>query len=210
MFSRKCAGLFLMLVSLPVFASVPAKDLTSISRDFMFEIVEVANFSKTKSGQISTESQNRVKSVSAKIDFVALAKKALTPKWSKYSETEKKDFLATLQELLEQVVYPKAKNINVQSDDLKFESVPGKKGRIKVTAEVEREKKGEMVTQNIEIELIYDLKISKITDAVVEGELISANLKRQFDEALKKKTFSQIIEQMKKRVDESKSPKTPS
>lgn len=205
---RICSVLVLLGLSASLRAAPDAKDFQKLAHDFMFEIVEVADYSKSKQGEISLESQNKVKSVSSKIDFLALAKTSLASKWGKFKEQERKDFLATLQDLLEQVVYPKAKNINVKNDDLKFVPVAKKAGHIMVLADVEREKKGEMVSEKIEIELVFDPKTGKIKDAVLEGETISANLKRQFDEALKKKSFSQIIEQMKKRVNESKSKKS--
>jgi len=175
-----------------------------MAKDFLFEIVEVAKFSKSQQGNITAESQTKVKSLSQKIDYTALAKKSLGARWAKYKEQERKDFLATLQTLLEEVVYPKAKNINVDNEDLKFEIVKGKPTQVKATAEVEREKKGEMVSQSLDIVMVYDAKSKKLVDAIIDGEQVSSNLKRQFDEALKKKTFAQIIEQMKKRVSDAK------
>ena len=198
----------LIVASVGISPAWAAPDYSSLAKEFMTQLVDVAQKSKTQKGAVSQDSQTLVKSVSGRIDFSALARRSLGTRWTKYPAVDRTRFMATLQELLEVVVYPKAKNISVKGEDIKYEAVKGKSGEIKAMAEIEREKKGELVTEKLDVVLIFDSKSGKIVDAIIEEEQISANLKRQFDEALKKKTFQQIIEQMKKRVDEAKAKKT--
>ena len=181
-----------------------AADTVASAKIFMTQLIDLSKHSREKQGVASDESTRQVKDLSAKIDFQALAKKTLGKRWNGYSAADRREFMATLQELLEVVVYPKAQKITAKSDDVKFEKVAGQPSNVKAVAEIEREKKGDIVTEKLEVVLSFDPAGAKIVDAEIEGELISANLKRQFDEALKKKTFRNIIDQMKKRVDESK------
>ncbi len=180
------------------------QDDINTAKTFMNGLVEVSELSKSREGVVSNESQSKVKEVSAKVDFAALAKKALGKNWSGQPEIERKAFMQALQELLEVVVYPKAKKIAVSKDQITYEPVAGKAGHIKALAQIEREKKGERVTEKLETILIIDSKTKKINDAVIEGEMISANLKRQLDAALKKQTFKKIVEAMRKRVEDAK------
>lgn len=184
-------------------AAVSAHASIDNARKFMTGLVELANISKEKAGQRDDSTTSKVQELSGHIDFTALAKKSFGAKWAKFPEAERKEFLKTLQELLEVVAYPNAKKIAVNPEALVFEEAPAKKGQVKVLGKVTREKKGELVNQNVEVVLLYD-KADKIVDAVLEGELLSANLKKQFTEALKKQSFAQIIEKMKKRVWEAR------
>lgn len=184
-------------------AAVSAHASIENARKFMTGLVELANISKAKSGASDESTSGKVQELSSHIDFTALAKKSFGAKWAKFPEAERKEFLKTLQELLEVVAYPNAKKIAVNPEALVFEEAPAKKGQVKVIGKVTREKKGELVNQNVEVVLLYD-KADKVVDAVLEGELLSANLKKQFTEALKKQSFAQIIEKMKKRVWEAR------
>lgn len=177
-------------------ASIP------LAEGFMHQLIDLAQLSREKGGEDSEESRKLVKTLSDQIDFEGLARLSL-PKWSKYTPAQRADFLKTLQELLEKVVYPMAKKISAKKDELHFGTVDGKDNQVRVDGRIEHEKDGEVIQDKIEIVLIYQ-KAPKIVDAILEGEKISSNLKRQFGEALKKQSFGQIIEKMKKRVHEAK------
>jgi ABC-type transporter MlaC component len=168
------------------------------AKEFMGDLVEVAQLSQSAGGKTNADSQAKIRALSARVDFEALGRRSLGARWKKISAAERADFLKTLQELLEVVVYPAAKKITVKSQDLGYREAPG--GKVMVTGKVERDKNGERVVQDLEIGLIYDAKSKKIIDAVLEGEVFSANLNRQFTEALKKQSFASIIAKMKKRV----------
>lgn len=171
------------------------------AKSFMSDLVEVAQLSQ-KQETPDANIKERIRSLSSRIDFTTLAQSSWgSARWKKFSKTDRKEFLDTLQELLEEVVYPNARKVAVRPEDLSY--TPGKGHRVNVQGRVVREKKGERVTQSVEVGLIYDRKDHKIVDAVIEGEVLSANLKRQFNEALKKQSFAQIIQKMKKRVAEA-------
>lgn len=152
-----------------------------------------------------TQPKEKIKEASAKVDFQGLAQKGFGPaRWKSFKAADRTDFLNTFQDLLETVAYPKAKKISTQKDSLQYQAVAGKTSQVKVLGDIEREKKGELVKQKMEVVLQVSPSSQKIVDAVIDGELLSANLRRQFDAALKKKTFGQLIAQMKKRVADAK------
>jgi ABC-type transporter MlaC component len=199
----KLRGIFLiglLSLTLSAQASLPK------AQSFMSELIDLAQLSKDKAGARGDESAKIIKNLSSQVDFEALAKLALGSRWAKYPAKQKQNFLSTLQELLEVVVYPQAKKISAKKDDLHYTPSAKNAREVKVTGKIEHEKKGEIIQDEIDIVLIYAkaAKDPKIVDAILDGEKVSANLKRQFDNALKKQSFAQIIDKMKKRVNEAK------
>jgi ABC-type transporter MlaC component len=201
---------FLSLMSLCLLASSAwsAADLSSQGRVFVEDLVNVARQSQTSSGALSAEAQQKIKKVSEQIDFLTLAKAAWGAKWNSFKASDRKDFMAVLQELLETVAYPKAQKISADLSDMEFKNLP--KSQVGVSGRVTREKRGEVISEKFNLTLIFSKDRKKIVDAVVDGEKVSANLNRQLNEALKKKSFPEIIAQMKKRVSEAKTKNAPS
>jgi len=181
-----------------------AESDVDLAKTFMRTLIEVSTHSKESGGEAGEGGRQKLTNLSGKVDYQALAKRTFRTKWTKFKVAERQAFLATFQDLLETVLYPKAKNFTAKAEDLKYEKSAKVKSGVGVEGSIAREKKGEVITKNLEIVLIFDAKSKKIVDAVIEDEQLSTNLNRQFDNALKKKTFAQIIEQMKKRVEEAK------
>jgi ABC-type transporter MlaC component len=209
------AGLFWMrnfrvfqsLLILSAFVSLSSFAADSLfvglARQFMKDLVEVSQDSKELGTLPNDSAKQKIKKVSDQIHFLSLAQMSFGKKWSGFSSQDKKDFLAVLQDLLETVAYPKAKKFSASLDEMLF--VETKPGQVMVSGRIEREKRGERVSEKFQILLIYSKNLKKITDAVIDAEKISSNLGRQFAEALKKKSFRAIIEQMRKRVANAKS-----
>lgn len=175
------------------------------ARGFLGDLIHLSELSRAKQGQQDDGSRKLVQSLSQRIDFELLAQRSLgKPRWSALKAQERKDFLGLLQELLEDVVYPQARKISSKAEALSFRSEGARKDQVLIEGTVERENKGEIVSTDLKVALVYDPKSHKILDAVLENEQISSNLKRQFDAALKKQTFAQILVKMKKRVQEAK------
>ena len=189
-------------------SSPQSSPLEAMARSFMKDLLEISDLSKKMvqgSSDLEILKKQKLDQVSRQIDWVDLSRSSLGPQWKKISESERKDFLATLQELLEEVVFPLAKKITMTSEQMDFSVSPKIKSQVKIQAKIEREKRGEIVQQELEVDLVYSkTKPERVVDAVIEGEKLSVNLRRQFEEALKKKTFSQILEKMKTRVKDAR------
>ena len=179
-----------------------AQSFDADARSFMADLIKLSDFSRSKDGAFSADSNQLVQQISKKIDFPKLAQTSLgATRWKGIQESERTQFLKTLQELLEVVIYPEARKITSKAADLKYE---GGKTRVTVQAPIEREKRGELITKVVQIVLIYDTKTRRVEDAILEGEQISQNLRRQFDQALKKQKFADILTKMRKRVDQAR------
>jgi ABC-type transporter MlaC component len=175
--------------------------LVKKTQGFVEQLVVLAKHSqaKTKTGDVRVELER----ASQNVDFEQLARKSFGSRWVKFSKKDRADFLVALRELLEKVVYPKADRFQADENTLQYLAASEKS--VRVTGQLSREKKGQRVLEQYEIVLEYDPKTMRIVDAVLEGERLSTNLKRQFDEALKKKSFAEIVQQMKKRSQEASS-----
>jgi ABC-type transporter MlaC component len=189
-------------------AAEPAANVES-SRAFLADLIKLSELSREKKGQKDAGAKQLVQSLSQRVDFSALALRSLgKARWNGLKPQERKDFLALLQELLEEVVYPQARKISSKTEALSFRADPAQKDRVLIEGTIEREKRGEIVSTELKVGLIYDAKTAKLVDALIEKEQISANLKRQFDAALKKQTFAQVLAKLKKRVQDAKSSST--
>jgi len=151
---------------------------------------------------LNEESRVLMNDLSANVDFEALSKLAFGKRWPTFPTAQRQEFLKTLQNLLENVVYPEARKITAKTENLKF-TEGATPTEVKVSGRLERERNGDLVISELNLSFLYT-KGGKITDAVIEGERLSANLKKQFDAALKKQKFSDIIAKMKKRAEDAR------
>lgn len=174
--------------------------VVSVAEDFLTTMISVADFSKAHKGKLDSDAKKRLQDLSVYVDVVALSKRSLGSRWASLPKSQRDEFISTLTEILEEVVYPNAVKISAKSDEFTYKMAPKTKNVVVVNGAIEREKQGEMIVNPFEMKLEFDLKTKKIVDAVIEKEAISANLKRQFDRALEKKNFAAIIDMMKKRV----------
>jgi phospholipid transport system substrate-binding protein len=210
-----CAFLFSqeVLSKVPASASAsPKKEGENLyiksTGDFFNDLIELSKLSKESQAAHTNETNVLIRRASDRVDFTVLSQKSLGAQWNKLSANQRKDFLATLQSLLEEVAYPQAHRLVLNQEGFEFEYIEHKvEPKIKIRGVIERKKRGEIVLEAVEIQLIYNAKSKKIVDAILEGELLTQNLKRQFDEALKKRSFAEILDLMKKRVAKAKEDK---
>jgi ABC-type transporter MlaC component len=175
------------------------------AKSFFGELLSLSEGAKVAGSTRGSETKRRLQALSAQVDLTKLARKSWGPKrWDSYPAADRKAFLQTLEDLLEWVVYPKAGRVSSDPKSLQYSDQKGSVGRVLIQGRMERERRGERVLSDVQVVLIYDTRSKKIVDAIVEGEQLSTNLKRQFDEALKKKTFQEVLAQMQKRVEEAR------
>lgn len=178
------------------------KDLpiVSVAEDFLTSIVSAADMSKAQKGKLDASAKAKLRDLSSYVDIVALSQRALGKRWATLPKAQRDEFISTLTEILEEVVYPQAVKISAKSDEFTYKIDPSSSKSVLIHGTIERQKLGEVISNPFEMKLEFNLKTKKIVDAVIEKEAISLNLKRQFDRALEKRDFSAIIDLMKKRV----------
>jgi ABC-type transporter MlaC component len=178
------------------------------SKSFVSQLLELGQLSRATQGALSPESRKLIEGLSSQVDFESLASKSLgATRWKQIDSATRQDFLKTLQETIETVLYPRADRITTSLNEVRFEANPKAARNVVARTKFETEKQGEIVERDLEFELIFDAR-EKVVDAIIEGELVSANLKRQFDQALQKRSFEQILAQMKKRLADAQSKQT--
>ncbi|HVJ63751.1 MAG TPA: ABC transporter substrate-binding protein [Bdellovibrionota bacterium] len=184
----------------------PRKDLpiVSVAEDFLTSVISLADLSKVHKGKLDADARKRLGEVTTYVDVVALSRRALGARWNTLPKGQRDEFIRTLTEILEEVVYPQAVKISAKSDEFTYKLDPASNKKVVINGAIEREKLGERIANPFEMRLEFDTKSKKVVDAVIEKEAISANLKRQFDRALEKRDFAAIIDLMKKRVAKAK------
>lgn len=191
-------NLFLIALS---FSCALAHANVDSAKKFIHGLIELSESQRQQKGSSSSEVKTKIKTLSDQVNFTSLAEKALTPRWNKLKASQRVDFMKTLQSLLEEVAYPQAKKIKANAADLHYAAM-GSPQKVRVSGKIERSKKGEIINSDFEIVLHY--AGGKITDVVLEEELLSKNLKRQFAKAFETQSFDEILTKMKNRLPSAK------
>jgi len=192
----------IMSLAIPTRAEVMER-----SRSFVAQLLELGKLSRESKGVVTPDSKKAIQNLSSQIDFEVLASRSLGTTWKNLATAKRKDFMNTLKESIEVLLFPKADRITAPLNEVKFTVNPKATRQVRARTKFETTKQGEVVEKEIEFELVFDNR-EKVVDTILEGELVSANLKRQFDQALQKKTFDQLLTQMKTRLANAKKPKT--
>ncbi len=199
-FSRHFVFLICLMFSSGLWAN--SKEVT-LAKDFVTKLLDLGKLSKKHDADSKSRAKEIVKELSNGVDFEGLAAKSLHMTWQNTTKAKRKEFMDTLQGMIEEVLFPKAHKISAPLNEIEFSLHPKNMKRVKAKTRFETEKQGEIIEKDLEIDLIYS-NAGLIEDAWIEGELVSANLQRQFDNALKKKSFDQILTQMKSKLKQKK------
>jgi ABC-type transporter MlaC component len=184
------------------FSQLKASPIVDRSKEFVSQLLELGKISKNtpESEENKKKSQALIEQLSKGVNFEALAKKSLGERWDSLRAETRTDFMQTLQETIETVLYPRAHRISAPLAEVEFKAHEKNKNHVIAKTQFEVERDGEIVERDLEFELVFDVNGTSIVDALIEGELVSHNLKRQFDQALEKRSFEEILAQMKRRL----------
>ena len=203
---RSLPKIFLAFCLMGVTSQVQANSKeVELARGFVTKLLKLGKLSKKYDDKSKADAKVIVKELSDGVDFSGLAAKSLHTTWDNMKQAKRDDFMETLQGMIEEVLFPRAHKISAPLNEIEFSLHPKNPKRVKAKTRFETEKHGEIIEKDLEIDLIYNGK-GLITDAWIEGELVSQNLQRQFDNALKKKSFDQILAQMKSKLKKTREP----
>ena len=192
------SALLLVFVTTPISSFAKSKEV-ELAKDFVAQLLELGKLSKKYDKKSKAQAKVIVRKLSQGVDFEGLAAKSLHTTWDKMAKVKRDDFMETLQGMIEEVLFPRAHKISAPLNEIEFSLHSNNSRRVKAMTRFETEKHGEIIEKDLEIDLIYSPS-GLIADAWIEGEMVSSNLQRQFDNALKKKSFDQILAQMKKKL----------
>jgi len=170
------------------------------AKEFLNDLIKLSE--NVRASGSDEERKALMRKISSSVDFEGLARKSLGKHWAKTTKAKREEFLQVLRELVEKVLYPRAKRINSKIGDIKFSDIPGKSGNVRASTKYEYEKAGDLVSRNVEIEILYG-KVGgrlQIVDAILEGEQVSLNLNRQFSQILEKRTIDDVLKRMREKL----------
>ncbi|MBP7844040.1 MAG: ABC transporter substrate-binding protein [Proteobacteria bacterium] len=167
-------------------------DPQSTSKNFLDTLILFAE-KQEKENLNDTALMEKLKST---IDWTAFVNRSLGKNKSKVKAADKKSFEKLLIELVELSAFPKAKQLLPFKNEVKL----APKGKnVLVSGRWFKEKDGDRVIREFQMDLFFGPN-NKIVDATFETHSLSQNIAKQINQHLEKKPFSDLLEQMQKRV----------
>jgi phospholipid transport system substrate-binding protein len=167
-------------------------------------IGEVLRIIHEKDLQAPTKSEERrkqlEKTVGARFDYPEMSRRALGAPWNTLSDPEKQEFVALFQTLL----------TNSYADKIETYSGEGVQYLNERTEKDYAEVRTKVLSGKTEIPLDYRL-INKaddwrVYDVVVDGVSLVNNYRGQFTKILRASSYSDLVDQLRKKSDKLKSP----
>ena len=149
----------------------------------------------------SRERREKMKAlISVRFDFREMSRRALTRHWKKMTPEEQNEFVDLFSDLLQQTYISKIElytdeNVNYDKEIIK------KKGKYSIV-------KTSIMSKDITIPIDYKLILSndewRVYDVLVEGVSIISNYRSQYNNILSRKSYAELIQMMKEKVEKVK------
>jgi hypothetical protein len=137
----------------PVFAKV---DVMFRAKEFVSDLLVLGKISKEGKGiDSSPDAKKLVAKLSEGVDYESIANVSLGSKWETLKPAIKDDFMATLRETIETVLYPRAHQITTPLNEIKFLKNELKPLNVIAKTQFEKEKEGEIIERSLEFELVF-------------------------------------------------------
>ncbi len=193
-----CAALaWVGLMVAPAYAGAP----TDSMRATIDEVLRIIREKELKHPAKSQERRLQLeKVVGARFDYQEMSRRALGAPWNTLSEQERQEFVALFQTLL----------TNSYADKIETYSGEGVQFLTERTEKDYAEVRTKVLSGKTEIPLDYRL-INKsedwrVYDVVVDGISLVNNYRGQFTKILRASSYSDLVEQLRKKSDRLKSP----
>jgi len=188
--------IFAVCVFLPVhnaYAS-PVQDQLKVTIDHILEILRDPALKGEDTIEKRRASLRKV--IHERFSFAKMSQLSLARHWKKRSDEEKKEFIELFGQLLEDTYISKIETYTDEKVVYVKEFVKKKKAQVNT----------KIVTQTIEIPIDYRLYKTKngswmVYDLVIEGVSLVGNYRSQFDQILKKDTYEELLEVLKKKIE---------
>ncbi|RLC13693.1 MAG: ABC transporter substrate-binding protein [Deltaproteobacteria bacterium] len=188
--------IFAGCVFLPVhnaYAS-PVQDLLKNSIDQILEILRDPSLKGEDAAEKRRASLRKV--INERFSFAKMSQLSLARHWKKRSNEEKKEFIKLFGQLLEDTYISKIEAYTDEEVVYVKEFVKKKKAQINT----------KIVTETIEIPIDYRMYQTKkgswmVYDLVIEGVSLVGNYRSQFDQILQKDTYEELLEVLKKKIE---------
>jgi ABC-type transporter MlaC component len=187
----KSVALLAIILSWTLSATAVAEP-EAVAKEFLQDLISFAE--AQDKGIDNSAAHDKLR---GRIHFASFAQRALGKRAKAIKASEKKEFERLLIELVEKSAFPRARQLLPYKDEVKISKV-GKD--VIVDGRWFKEKNGDRVVREFQMKLLFDAQ-ERIIDADFDGQPVSQNIARQVDKHMQKKSFADLLAQMRKRVD---------
>jgi phospholipid transport system substrate-binding protein len=186
-----------IVAAVPGYAGPP----TDSMKTTIDEVLRIVREKELKQPERSEERRHLLeKVVSARFDYAEMSRRALGAPWNQLTDQQKQEFVALFQTLL----------TNSYADKVETYSGEGVQYLNERTEKEYAEVRTKVLSGKTEIPLDYRL-INKaddwrVYDVVVDGVSLVNNYRGQFTKILRASSYSDLVEQLRKKSDKLKTP----
>ena len=176
----------------PILGATPESSIKETTDKIMAILADPALMPPEMAG----ERKKRIReAVHERFDWAEMSRRALGRHWRKRSKEEKEAFIAVFAKLLEGAYMQKVANYSGEKVGYEDERIDGKYGA--VTAKI-------MTSNNEEISVEYRVKKKTdnwlVYDVSIEGVSLVNNYRTQFNNILRKSSFSDLMKRLEEKV----------
>ena len=188
---------FAVCVYFPVNTAVasPAQDQLENSIKQILEILR----DPAMKGDTAVESRREAlrKVIYERFSFKKMSQGSLARHWKKRSKEEKNEFVKVFGQLLEETYVSKVESYTDEKVEY-VKDIEETKKKYKIYTRI--------ITESVEIPIDYKMYLTKsgswmVYDIVIEGVSLVANYRSQFNQTLEKKSYPELLEDLKKKLD---------
>jgi len=194
---RQLAGvsiLMLFLLSLPVYAGVPL-DTVQANVNKVLEVLRDPKLKPESAKEIKIENLRSIYNIM--FDQTELSRRALARNWSKLNPDQQKEFIQLFEQVLEKAYIDKI--LSYTNEKIVFYKETN-------LSENQVEVQSKIITSSKQLPIFYRVIKGdgtwKVYDVVVENVSLVLNYRTQFNEILAKNTPEQLLEILRKKVNE--------
>ena len=200
---RTAIALIFLMIAMPCMAQdVRPLDVIKNSVDQALSILNDPKYDESDSNNEQREKLWKI--VQDVFDFDEMSKRTLARNWGRFSQQEKKEFTELFSVFL--------RNIYISKIQGGFEGEKVQYGDEEMISDSKAVIKTVIVRKDVEIPIDYSLQKTngswRVYDVNVEGTSMVRNYRAQFAKTLMNETPSQLIETLRKKVEEQKSSNT--
>jgi phospholipid transport system substrate-binding protein len=189
--------LWIALAAVPAYAGAPTEAMKA-TIDEVLRIIREKELKQPAKGDERRQQLEKV--VGARFDYQEMSRRALGAPWNQLSEQEKQEFVSLFRTLL----------TNSYADKIETYSGEGVQYLNERTEKEYAEVRTKVLSGKTEIPLDYRLihkaEDWRVYDVVVDGVSLVNNYRGQFAKILRASSYSDLIDQLRKKSDKLKSP----
>jgi phospholipid transport system substrate-binding protein len=203
MIYKKITKIFLILISLNLFTGhALAKKPSLTPEQTVKELLD--SIHQIKKGKELSKKQIEINQVSSQkalglMDLEKVSQKTLGKYWNARTPEEQKSFISLLSQVFVKIAFPSSSQFFANLK-MKFLNNEVEEGKALVPISITSPEQGEI---NIDFSLRLNKGNWQIVDVILDGVSMRNNLRSQFKKVIRSKGYPELVERMKKKINES-------